>query len=240
LILSKNDSGNKKLGKKIRTTYRPVGPSCPATCQHLKSGSCYADFGRTAMHARGSQATESDGERLVDWVSSMPKGRVVRHHVSGDIMRNGVIDDDYVDAIYRAHARRPDIPGWGYTHAWRMISPLKLNHDSLTFNASCDSLEQVDEAIDAGWSATVTLEHMEAPDHVIKTPKGRRVVVCPEQTSGTPCSKCKLCWKGDRKAVVGFLLHGSGKRKYQASPSSNSTGATSTVTVPADTASTLT
>ena len=214
MILSSKDSRNKKLGKKVRTTYRQVGPTCPKTCRHLESGSCYASFGRVAIHSnRSGEPSRSDGQAVLDWIRDMPQGRRVRHHVSGDILNNGVVDTDYVESIYAAHMERPDILGWGYTHAWRDISPLDLNHDSLTFNASADSLEEADEALAMGWPTVVTVA--EDSDRMV-TPGGNTVVICPEQTSGVSCSDCGLCMKSGRSTIVGFRLHGQGKNKFSA------------------------
>ena len=42
----------------------------------------------------------------------------------------------------------------------------------------------------------------------IRTPEGRRVVVCPAEDRGLDCSRCGLCALIDRKGIVGFRAHG--------------------------------
>jgi hypothetical protein len=81
-----------------------------------------------------------------------------------------------------------------------------------TVNLSADSLEEVDRLLDrnkddAPLPATVVLE-AGAPDKGIRTPGGRRVVVCPAQTSGTTCAECELCANPFRHSIVGFRSHG--------------------------------
>jgi len=74
--------------------------------------------------------------------------------------------------------------------------------------ASCDSLVAADEAVDAGWRATVILPWNSPLDVV--TPAGRDVLVCPEQTKrGVNCNTCGLCDASRRGPdVIGFLDHG--------------------------------
>ena len=44
------------------------------------------------------------------------------------------------------------------------------------------------------------------------TPKGRKVVRCPAETSKkVTCQSCRLCQKTDRP-IIGFTPHGSGKK----------------------------
>lgn len=223
MIFTKGQSQNKKLGYGVWSTYRKVGPTCPSSCKALKTKSCYAMYGNVRLHSERAgheDGERSDGERLIEWVSKLPRvygGTLVRHHVSGDLYKQleggeKVLDMDYLLAIADAHLHNPEIRGWGYTHeAWRELPADILNLGNLTFNASCDSLEEVDEAIALGWPA-VTIVAEDAERH--ETPGGVRVVICPEQTHGTPCSKCRLCFNNQRSCAVGFRVHGFGKNKW--------------------------
>jgi hypothetical protein len=47
-----------------------------------------------------------------------------------------------------------------------------------------------------------------------QTPQGRKVVVCPAQKrQGVTCATCKLCSRGDRSVIVGFIPHGMSKKR---------------------------
>ena len=51
-------------------------------------GGCYAAGGNTALHwnaTANQQQPETDGERLRAFVKTLPPGRIIRHHVAGDI-----------------------------------------------------------------------------------------------------------------------------------------------------------
>lgn len=210
--LPKRDSQNRKLGKGVRATYRQVGPTCPNECEHLKTKACYALYGFVNIHSNKSQYHETDAERLENYLLNLPEGQKVRHHVSGDFMKPGnEVDEEYVNAMVRAHHERPDLKGWGYTHAWQQLDSKKLNSaESLAVNASCDSTEEITEAIEQGWPATTVVSEDCEGDLI----DGQRVVVCPQQTHDIPCSECMLCFRKKRQCVVGFRVHGTGKTKF--------------------------
>lgn len=52
-------------------------------------GGCYADGGRVALHwrdtANQAEPEETDGEKLLRFVKSLPPRSIIRHHVAGDI-----------------------------------------------------------------------------------------------------------------------------------------------------------
>ena len=51
-------------------------------------GGCYATGGPSAIHwnaAASQQQAETDGDRLRAFVKTLPPGRIIRHHVAGDI-----------------------------------------------------------------------------------------------------------------------------------------------------------
>lgn len=198
-------------------TYRAVGFTCPNTCALLNKG-CYAQHGNTAIHQRDSYS-ENDGAVFrqavlnKDWI--VP-GSKVRLHVSGDIMKNGTkdgateIDWDYLNAMIETAIARPDVHFYGYTHAWKMFERCPDFPENFVLNASCDTAEDVELARSLGWDTTTV---------VPATLEGKRygdMVVCPNQTTGLTCDKCKLCFKANRKLTVAFKAHGSGKNKVSA------------------------
>ena len=89
--------------------------------------------------------------------------------------------------------------------------------------ASCDTLEQADKAVEAGWRAAVTITTQKAPGankpqlrkttewdgQQYTTPAGTPVTLCPAQVGNRDCNTCGLCdpTKHDRVPVIGFLVH---------------------------------
>jgi hypothetical protein len=89
--------------------------------------------------------------------------------------------------------------------------------------ASCDTLAEADEAVDAGWRAAVTITSHKAPGankpqirkmqewdgQQYTTPKGRPVVLCPAQVGKRDCNTCGLCnpKSHERVPIIGFLQH---------------------------------
>jgi len=115
----------------------------------------------------------------------------------------------------------------GFTHGWRQ-APLWRG----ILMASVGSLDEADEAIDAGWRAAVVLPSTWSPgDKTFRTPKGRRGVVCPSMidkakgrvtyelrrgkkvtVSATQCNSCLICREDWKPAVVGFPDHSAAAR----------------------------
>jgi|TARA_R110000824_G_scaffold114186_5_gene264519 hypothetical protein len=89
--------------------------------------------------------------------------------------------------------------------------------------ASCDTLAQADEAVDAGWRAAVTITSHKAPGankpqlrkmqewtgQIYTTPKNRKVVLCPAQVGRRDCNTCGLCdpTRHEHVPIIGFLQH---------------------------------
>ena len=220
IVLSKNTSHNVKLGRGVYTTSRKVGASdggtCPKECSHLSKKTCYAMYGNVNIHQLRSPYDETDSERLKSWVKALPHGVMIRHHVSGDVMTDNAVDEEYVNSMLDAHSSRPDVVGWVYTHAFKNLESQKVNSvPNITFNASCDSVEDLAFALSNGWPAVLVVDE-DADDHVIEINDERvRVKICLAQTnSGMVCSACKLCTLKERSSVVGFRIHGKGKSKW--------------------------
>lgn len=89
--------------------------------------------------------------------------------------------------------------------------------------ASCDTLEQADKAVAAGWRVAVTITSHKAPGankpqlkkteewngQQYTTPGGRKVVLCPAQVGKRDCNTCGLCdpTKHNHVPIIGFLQH---------------------------------
>ena len=104
-----------------------------------------------------------------------------------------------------------------------------LRYSKSTINISCDSLVEVDRAIDRDFDTVVTLpEDANDAGKVTLTPKGRKVLHCPATWGEVSCGggvgkngvykkPCgggiPLCAIKGRKFAIGFPAHGSGKKR---------------------------
>jgi hypothetical protein len=78
-------------------------------------------------------------------------------------------------------------------------------------NLSADNLEQADTLAALGIAPVTTVVPTDYPDTPTKTPGGRTVIVCLNETKGLTCAECRLCAVADRKSIVGFRAHGQSK-----------------------------
>ena len=207
-------SSNRKTGA------MPVSYStkewCPDDCP-LKKHGCYAKHGHTGIHWRKVTA----GERGTDWdtfvskVRHLPKGGIWRHNVAGDLpAKDGVIDSDMVRQLIKANTGKG---GFTYTHH-DMVKNAGIiassNHNGFTVNLSSNNVTEADTLADMDIAPVVTLLPTDSAK-VTYTPKGRKVVRCPAETSKkVTCKTCRLCQKTDRP-IIGFTPHGSGKKVTQ-------------------------
>jgi hypothetical protein len=198
---------NAKTGP-MAATYR-TADTCPGSCP-LRDAGCYARgriFGIPARH--GTEATASYPE-VRALASNLRLGGMVRANVSGDVLaEDGRPDYPYLSALSHVATERPDVAVFGYSHAWRSISPGIA--PGVTLNASCESAEEIATATAHGWPTVTTA--VDASDPIIgSTIAGRRVIICPAQTrDSVTCSTCRLCARPARRSTVAFLVHGSGK-----------------------------
>ena len=204
-------SSNKKTGPIPVTTTE--SKSCPSTCPFIDKG-CYAKSGPLALHWR----KVSSGERGVNWqefcdyIQSLPDGQLWRHNQAGDLPHLfGDIDHDLAAHLAVANTNKR---GYTYTHHVlndHNVEILKrLNRQGFTVNASTESLESADAAIDKGLPAVVVIPSDQPVPKC--TPNGHKVKLCPAQATDTDCATCKLCSVADRKCVVAFQAHGTAKK----------------------------
>jgi len=205
ITCTKQDSGNQKLGDGVRATYREVGPTCPNECELLETEVCYAMKGPTAIHSGDSPPSNEDADRILEYLMNLPGGKKIRHHVSGDFFLDNEPDWSYITAILHGHRKRSDLNGWTYTHGWKRLYPDLMNStESLTCNASCDTIEEAHTAYDNGWPTVVVVPPDSEGGY---TEDGTKVVVCPYQTDDITCSDCMLCTQQDRNFIIGFREH---------------------------------
>ena len=206
-ILWAATSRNAKTGN-VPTAW--VGPtreeareSC-AGCPMLDNG-CYAHSGTPVIGLASIARAFGEGKDYS--LSAALRGRrnsarMVRYTALGD---GGRVSRTTADGIVAA-VRAAGLQLVGYTHHWREEQVADAWRGRLM--ASCDTLSDADEALDAGWRAAVVLPEG-AGDTV--TPAGRKVKVCPaiRAPGKVTCNDCRLCDGSARGPIVGFPAHGN-------------------------------
>ena len=136
-----------------------------------------------------------------------------RRGFTGEKMK---IDHTMMRQLIRANRGRG---GFTYTHhdpfdADNAEIILESNHGGFTVNLSSNYLAEADEYAALAIAPVVTILPTDSAK-VTFTPKGRKVVRCPAETSEkVTCQSCRLCQKTDRP-IIGFTPHGSGKKVTQ-------------------------
>lgn len=215
-------SSNRKTGPMAVST--TTSDSCPPECPlATEKKGCYAQRGHTGMFWRSVDNGKfgKDWEGFIKQLKKLPKGKMFRHNQAGDLPgRNGKLDSRRVlklrDAVEHLKAAT-------YTHYDPSVGQnkalLKDLNQTMTVNLSGNSLEHADELhekTNGELPLTGIIENNQklgtrsVKDLPRRTPGGLPMVVCPNQTKegkGMTCRECRLCWRKDRKFVVGFLKH---------------------------------
>lgn len=125
-------NGNDKLGKNCIVVSRPVGDTCPSSCDFLGNG-CYAEATENQYkNARqaGFHNIITEKNRIRSMIlDAHSKGKSIRWHERGDWFLNGELDLDYLcnvtDACESILAEGKELPEmWFYTHIYdsRLVS----------------------------------------------------------------------------------------------------------------------
>ena len=224
-------SANAKTGPIVVTT--SSANTCPDACPLKRT--CYAKAGPLALHwSAVTRGDRGDPWRtflatLADALRKAPRGQVWRHNQAGDLPGVGDAIDDARLAELADVNRAAGAKGFTYTHkpvtpadargdvalaGANLASIFKAKEGGLVINLSANNLAHADALADAsGGRLPVCVVLPEDAPPTLSTPGGRKVVVCPaQQREGVTCATCRLCSRGDRSVVVGFLAHGSGKK----------------------------
>lgn len=210
-------SRNAKTGPLMVTT--SSSDTCPEACP-FKQGGCYAKGGPLAILwnklDKGQCGTDLDG--LCSAIEGLPEGTLWRHNQAGDLPGQGDMIDG--EALKRIVVANSDRRGYTYTH-----KPMDTEHNrnmvytanklGFTVNLSANTLPHADDLADLGIGPVVTVLPSDHQGNC-KTPKGRKVVVCPAIThDNVTCATCGLCAL-QRDVIVGFPAHGPTKKKADA------------------------
>lgn len=224
-----------KKSKNEKTGRIPVSTSSSATCppscpfNRTSAGGCYASNGPLSWH----WAKVSDGRRGDEWSDFLAKvrrfatpGQRWRHNQAGDLPGVGNrINSRQLFQLVRASGTSS---GWTYTHkpvlgtsptATRNREAVRKANASggLTINLSGNHPAHADQLAELAIGPVVTVLPHDAPTRGNTTPAGRKIIVCPAQThEGVTCASCGLCAVRNRSVIVGFLAHGTAKRKAAA------------------------
>ena len=192
--------------------------SCPNSCP-LKNEGCYAKYGPIAIAWR-----KVDEERGITFsnflkkIRALPNGQLWRHNQAGDLPGKGEEID--TRALTRLVAANRNKKGFAFTHKpvldnkknCRAIA--EANKEGFTINLSANNVQEVDSLVALGAGPVVTILP-EGTTRPMKTEAGNTIIVCPQKL-GKPiqCLTCQLCAHPTRKAVVGFPIHGTGKKYW--------------------------
>ena len=212
-------SGNKKTGEMAVSTSSKA--TCSPSCPFLNNG-CYAQSGPLNLH----WLKVINGERgqtfsvFLERLRQLPQGAAFRHNQAGDLPHTkGRISRAF---IRRMTAAVSHLRAFTYTHHNLSLGenlPLLrfANRNGFTVNVSTESETAADNAIAAGLPAVLVVPSDEQRT-TWHTPAGNTVLVCPAQRiDSKTCADCMLCHNRGRRVIIGFLAHGTGKRKAESS-----------------------
>lgn len=221
-------SRNSKVGPlPVSTTSEE---SCPDACP-LKNAGCYAAYGPLAAlwralsdatpgktFRRGTNVLQSlTWDQFCAAVKALPDGILWRHNQAGDLPGRGdTIDTAALAKLVKANRGKH---GFTYTHKPMdsrnaRTAVKKANQAGFTINLSADNLREADSLSDLGIGPVVTILPETVQGNVeVRTPAGRRVVVCPATyRDNVSCMSCGLCARADRPTIVGFPAHGAARK----------------------------
>lgn len=140
-----------------------------------------------------------------------------RKHKRAKMVRLGALGDPAGVNVAQAtdiknQVKEAGIDLIGYTHFWRRPHAAKIWKGSLM--ASCDTVQDLKDAIRNGWRATIVVPE----DYPIRSKikvgaKEHPILVCPAQTSNgkVTCNDCRLCDGSKRGPHIAFRVHGAAK-----------------------------
>jgi hypothetical protein len=193
--------------------------SCPLSCP-LKGGDCYAEHGFLGGFIWSGLDKHYPGEvfgtgmrvytfdQLLRVIWSLSPGEPWRHNQAGDLIadRAGNIDASMLRMLSRANRGK-----FGITYTHHDVINNDHNRRSIReaiaegfiVNLSADDITEADAMADLNVAPIAVVVDSHIREN-FRTPKGRKVVICPARTrKGITCSTCKLCAR-QRDVIVGL------------------------------------
>jgi hypothetical protein len=194
--------------------------------------------GESFVNGRGTVRT-MDWAGLTKSVRALYPTTLWRHNQAGDLPHTGgTIDAGMVGALVTANTGKR---GFTYTHhntlqnAANRETVRAANAGGFTVNLSGNTLAHADQLAAQNVAPVVAVlpASLERPSAKgqwlesaeayrarvanLRTPAGRRVVVCPATyRDDVTCASCKLCAVASRTSIVGFPAHGARKKAASA------------------------
>lgn len=221
-------NGNSKLGENCLVVSRPVGDTCPSSCEFLGNG-CYAEktekmYPNVRKSYLQNVITNKNKIRAM-LLLAKAQNKSVRIHTNGDWLKDGELDLEYlqnwIDALTSIRPElRPAI--WCYTHVYDSRI-LVLEQLGVSLYASIGGSKQkmrasYNKAKKAGFSKFAFADsgklfstrkqhgkpHTEQPKFLEVL--GERFLVCPEMRLGrervTCTGTCKVSKEGEIKKTT--------------------------------------
>lgn len=210
--------GNRKLGPDAVGTTRPVGPTCPISCQFHPArdyrdyadnnaaarARCYATMGPTGIQqarANGMDGETARARLLAHYAAGI---RLIRFNVAGDVVtQSGQLDREYLTSLWQVAREMPDAQIWVYTHAWREFGPVDLAQvpGNVALLASVDNPGEIREAMELGFTRFARVSYDESD----RLPGELYCPVDRAKHRGKPtahtCQTCRLCWRPNASIV---------------------------------------
>lgn len=212
MMLFRPTSDNEKTGNVPTAWVGPDAAAAAETCTGcaLYPRACYAWRGRVLASAQGlfRAAARAPEKYTLDYAlaHAARSAKMLRVTALGDA---GALPAEEVAQIV-TKVRAAKLALVGYTHRWREHAAHAWRGHLM---ASCETPEQADTAVAAGWRATFILKRGEAAVRG-KTPAGNPWILCPAQhpvRAGRPavtCNSCRLCAAASSGPVIAFRGHG--------------------------------
>jgi len=201
-------SGNRKTGP--ITTIKSDKSTCPSTCKLKKKG-CYARSYPLIIHWNNLFKNGLSYLKLIQKIRKLPKNQITRFWEAGDFPGKYNKINKLISLAIAKSCKH--IQSFCFTH----YHPTKHNlpilreiNNYITINLSADTIKEADDYMTLGLQV-VTLVPLNYPKLSL-SPKGNKIVVCPQQTGKTEnCHRCgnynPLCLRKDRNFIIGFYPH---------------------------------
>lgn len=207
-------SANIKTGDISQTYSSPT--TCPKSCP-FKGHGCYGENFTTRRHWTQSNC---NSKTIGDAMESKGHTKVLRHNVAGDMCIHGTdsLDGELIRDLCKAYK---GIKAYTYTHAAKTAENFQLIHkavdDGFVINMSCETLGQVAECRENYVPAVLAVYEWTRKDKDVRRIDGVTYRLCPASyDKNMTCRDCGKYWKKNRKEIIVFPAHGTGKKKTRA------------------------